>query len=57
MGAKGLAKEIIIAEAVSLIEETGQSTISLTLLVCQDMEIAPAQSEKEVCDTHFYRKQ
>ena len=29
MGAKGLTKEIIIAEAVSLIEETGQSTISL----------------------------
>lgn len=29
MGAKGLTKEIIIAEAVALIEETGQSTISL----------------------------
>ena len=29
MGSKGLTKEIIIAEAVALIEETGQSTISL----------------------------
>lgn len=29
MSAKGLTKEIIIAEAVTLIEESGQSTISL----------------------------